>query len=75
MQDDELDEFPWSILFLVTAGSSLLFNIALKMLDGNFSSLLFFVSGFTAFLGIVNWLGKMLAEQSDKKRKSSSLSS
>jgi hypothetical protein len=75
MQDEELDEFPWSILFLVTAGSSLLFNIALKMLDGNFSTLLFFVTGFTAFFGTVNWLGKMLAKQSDKKRKSSSLSS
>ncbi|MDZ4810236.1 MAG: hypothetical protein SGI96_18515 [Bacteroidota bacterium] len=75
MQDEELDEFPWSILFLVTAASSLLFNIALKMLDGNFSTLLFFVSGFTAFFGIVNWLGKMLAKQSGKKGKSGSLSS
>jgi hypothetical protein len=75
MQDDELDEFPWSVLFLVTAGSSLFFNIALKMLDGNFSSLLFFVSGFTAFFGIVNWLGKTLATLSDKKRKSGRLSS
>lgn len=75
MQDDELVEFPWSILFLGTAVSFLLFNIALKILDGNFSNLLFFVSGFTAFFGIVNWLGKMLAKQTDKKSNSSSLSS
>jgi len=54
--EDEKEKFSWSGLFIITACCSFLFNIAIKLLDGSFSDMLFIIGGIAAFLGVVNWL-------------------
>lgn len=70
MEDFEKEEqFSWSGLFLVTAGCSFLFNVAIKILDGNFSYLLFVIGFIAAGLGALNWAARSLSRQLNKKRK------
>jgi hypothetical protein len=75
MEDNELGGFSWSGLFIVTACCSFIFNVIVKVLDGDFSNLLFLIAGITAFLGIVSWGGKVLMRQYNKKRRNRHLTS
>lgn len=69
MDEKEWREFSWSGLFIVTACCSFLFNLIIKLMDGNFSNLLLGVGIFATFLGVANWGVSMLSRQSCKKRK------
>ena len=52
----ENDEFSWLALFLVTAACCVFFNVLLKLVEGNFSTLLFIVAGVAALLGAGNYM-------------------
>lgn len=75
MEDNELGGFSWSVLFIVTACCSFLFNVVVKIMDGYFSDLLFLIAGITAFLGVISYAGKVLTRQYNKKKRRSPLSS
>lgn len=76
MEDFEKEEeFSWSGLFLVTAGCSFLFNIAIKILDGNFSNLLLIIGFIAAGLGALNWTARILSRQLNKKGKNKGFAS
>jgi hypothetical protein len=70
MEDNESGKFAWSVLFVVTAISSFLFNIAIKYLEGHFSGLLFRIGGIAVLLLILNRLGRIISRP---KRKDCSL--
>jgi hypothetical protein len=70
MEDFEVKEkFSWSGLFLVTTICSLLFNVAIKILDGSYSNLLSNIGFVAAGLGVLHWTVGSLFRQSNKKRK------
>jgi hypothetical protein len=56
MKQKESTEFSWTLLFIVTASSFLIFSLCLKLLDGSFSQAgMFFKIGLiTAALCIIN---------------------
>jgi len=68
MDEKELFSFSWSGLFLVTAGSSILFSFILKFLDGSHSPLLIKIGVVAAILGIINWFIIRLNKVSFKKK-------
>lgn len=73
MKDEESLKFSWSGLFTVTAFCSLVFNIALKLLNNYFSNVILII-GCTAFLlGILNWLGRIIVLPDKKKTNDNSL--
>jgi len=69
MEDHESAGFSWSGLFLVTASCSFIFNLAVKILDGYYSNLLFMVASTTAVLGIFSFTIKLLLRHFSRKRK------
>lgn len=68
MENKDTSEFSWSGLFIVTACCSFLFNGVIKLLDGDFSNLLFVIGTIAAFLTIVNWAARTVVRNSIKKR-------
>jgi len=62
-------KFSWTGLFLVTGCSSLLFCLALKILDGDYPRLLMLIGPVSIVLGLLNWAGQMLARHSGTGRK------
>lgn len=75
MEENEPKEFTWSGLFTVTTCCSFLFNGIIKLLDGSFSELLFIIGGIAAGFATLNWFGRMIVKQSNKKRKKSRFAS
>lgn len=69
MKENEMSEFSWSGFFVVTACCSVLFNGAIKFLDGSYSSLLLIIGIVAMFLSAASWIGRILAQQSSKKRR------
>lgn len=75
MNEEEPQKFSWSSFFLVTGCCSLVFNIALKLLN-NYYSTIIFVIGCGAFLGgILNFVGRIIIEPGKKKPNDNSLTS
>ncbi len=70
MKNDEMREFSWSTLFVVTACCSFLFNGALKLPYGIISDLLLIVGGIAISLAVMNWTIRIIAWQASKKRRS-----
>jgi hypothetical protein len=52
----------WTTMFLVTACSSFIFSIIVKLLDGNFSLLLIMVGIISLGLGVFSWCIKRLTQ-------------
>lgn len=75
MDENEIDKFSWSALFLVTACCSFLFNFVLKIIDGHFSSWLLFIAGISGGLGLLSWLMSVIDRQYIKKNKNDRVSS
>jgi hypothetical protein len=69
MEKKEINDFSWSVLFIVTACCSFLFSGILKLLDGDFSWLLLVIGGVAAGMAAVNWVGRMIDGYIHKKRK------
>lgn len=69
MEDHESAGFTWSGLFFVTASCSFIFNLAVKILDGYYSNLLFLIAGITAVLGTISFSIKLLLRHFSRKRK------
>ena len=67
MREDEMNEFSWSMLFIVTACSSFIFNLLIKIMDGHFSNLLLKVGSIATLLAALNWAISRIAKQSLKK--------
>ncbi len=75
MNEEEPQKFSWSAFFLVTGCCSLVFNIALKLLN-NYYSTIILVIGCGAFLGgILNFVGKIIIVPGKKKPNDNSLTS
>ncbi len=69
MQDKESKEFTWSGLFIVTACCSFFFSGIIKLMDGSFSNLLLTNGGVATFFAVANRAVRILAGQSNKKRR------
>ncbi len=69
MEDQKMNEFSWSMLFIVTACSSFLFNGVIKLMDGHFSNLLSIVGNTAIFLTLLNWAIRTTARYASKKRR------
>jgi uncharacterized membrane protein YGL010W len=70
MEDHESDKFSWTGLFMVTALCSIVFNVAVKILDHFYSPLLFIIAAITAIAGILCWAVQFILLYYAKKRKS-----
>ena len=64
--EPEESEFSWTALFVITSASFIVFNAAIKFLDGDFSPLLFAISGVAALLAIMNTIVKSVMSQHKK---------
>lgn len=61
--------FNWTALFIVTACSTFIFSLAIKIVDGNFPGLLLIITVIAGALGVISWLMVTLTEQFNRKRK------
>ena len=69
MDEKEMMELSRTSMFFVTSFSAFLFTIIIKVLDGSHSRLLVLIGVIAFFLGLLNWAGKMVMDQSGKKEK------
>ena len=72
MEENEPKEYTWSGLFAITAFSSVLFNVFIKLMDENFSYLFLKISVIAFFFAIANWVYRKLARKkyiNKKKRR------
>jgi hypothetical protein len=74
MEEKGYWEVNWTALFIVTACSSFIFSLVIKILDGYFSELLLIIGGITSGLSLLSWLLQVLAIQYSRKKKVSSYS-
>jgi hypothetical protein len=68
MEDQGKVEMNWTALFIVTACSSFLFSLTIKILDGEFPILLLVISAITGVLSLLSWFLKILNEQYLRKK-------
>lgn len=69
MDENEMKEFSWPGLFLVTGFCFFVFSLVLKLLNGEYPDIFNWVSLSSAGLGILSWLSKLIpyAERKDIK--------
>ena len=69
MEEQEYCEFNWTMLFIVTACSSFLFSLIIRVIDGVFPELLLVTGGIATVLSVLTLLVGVLANQSERKKK------
>ena len=69
MEKEEVDKFSWSGLFVVTACCTFLFNVGLKIVDGEFSRILLAVSVLSVALAVLNGFAMAIERRYLKKKK------
>ncbi len=74
MNEEEPQKFSWSALFFVTGCCSLLFNIALKLLNNYYSNIILVISCAAFLGGILNFVGRIIVP-GKKKTNDNSLTS
>ena len=67
MEDNEMNEFSWSGLLLVTGCSFLVFCGILKFLDGNYPTLFLYIVFSATIFGSLGWLIAKLVKYSFRK--------
>jgi hypothetical protein len=69
MEDRDYNEFSWHTLFFVTGFSFILFNLAIKVLDGSHSALLLWIGTVSLSLGAITWLIKLALKPPPRKKR------
>lgn len=69
MDDKPYPTFSWTTLFIVTACSSFIFCLILKVLNGNISGLFLKIGVFTGFLGLCSWGVRFLVNKMNASKK------
>lgn len=69
MDIDERDtrKFSWSGLFFVTGVCFLVFCLLLKLLNGSYPALFFWVGIISVSLGVLSWLANLLTQRESKQ--------
>lgn len=75
MDERDLNKFSWSGLFLVTACCTFLFSLAIKLMDGEFSTWLLIIAAATSVLGVLSWTMSRIDRQYARKRDNSDFTS
>lgn len=69
MEDQDIPKFSWSGLFGVTAVCTFLFSVAIRLMDGEFSSWLLILSAVSGILGFISWgIGTIDRHYAKKKK-------
>lgn len=68
MEEKGYWDMNWTALFVVTACSTFIFSVIIKILDGYFSTFLLVVAAITTVLSLFSWGISILNQQYSRKK-------
>ena len=68
MEEKGYWDMNWTALFVVTACSTFIFSVIIKILDGYFSTFLLVIAAITTILSLLSWFLNTLSQQYSRKK-------